>query len=73
MTEPEVFLLPDQFPDAVQLSASLLDQLSVVEPLVATVSGLAENDRVGTGEAGGATVTLTVSLVVPPVPVQIRV
>ncbi len=31
--EPEVLLLPDQSPEAVQLLASLDDQLRVVEPL----------------------------------------
>jgi len=47
--------------------ASMLFQLSVVEPFCDTLPGLAENDNVG---AGAATVTMTVSLIVPPAPLQ---
>ena len=47
--EPDVALLPDQAPEAVQLVASLLFQLSVVEPFVTTLVGLADREAVGVG------------------------
>lgn len=45
--EPDVALLPDQPPDAVQSLARLLVQLIVVEPFIGTVAGLADNEIVG--------------------------
>ena len=45
--EPDVALLPDQPPDAVQSLACLLVQLIVVEPFIGTVAGLADNEIVG--------------------------
>ena len=62
-------MLPDQSPVAVQLVASILFQLSVVEPFCGTLPGLAENDNVGDG---AVTVMLTVSLAVPTGPLQDR-
>ena len=62
-------MLPDQSPVAIQLVASVLFQLSVVEPLRAIAPGFA--DKVNVGD-GAATVMLTVSLAVPPGPLQDR-
>lgn len=49
---PEVALLPDQLPDALQLVELTLLQLRVVEPLGATDAGAAAN--VTSGAARGA-------------------
>ena len=65
---PEVSLLPDQSPDAVQLTASLLSQLRVVEPFCGTLVGSA--DRLTVGIVGVSTETVTESSAVPPVPVH---
>jgi len=70
VSDPAVTLFPDQSPDAVQLVTSVPAQLSVAEPLVFTVPGLAVRESVG---SGAATVTLTVSLTDPPVPLQVKV
>lgn len=69
--DPEVLLLPVQSPEAVQLSASVLDQLSVVEPFIATLDGLADKETVGVCVCAD-TLTLTLSLPVPPLPLQVR-
>ncbi len=53
-------LLPDQFPEAVQLVAFVLVQLRVVEPLMTTLAGLADRETVG--GAGGVTDTLSVEV-----------
>jgi hypothetical protein len=45
--EPDVALLPDQSPDAVQSLARLLLQLIVVKPFIVTVVGLADNEIAG--------------------------
>jgi len=66
--EPEVDLLPDQSPEAVQLVVLLLVQLNVVEPLKGRLVGLAE--RLTRGAEGGETVTLTESLALPPGPLH---
>ncbi|MGD8420064.1 MAG: hypothetical protein PVJ78_06510 [Gammaproteobacteria bacterium] len=65
--------LPDQSPDAVQPSALVLDQLSVVESPDDTLVGFAES--VTSGAAGGAapTETVTESLALPPAPLQVRI
>jgi hypothetical protein len=68
--EPEVVLLPDQSPEAVQPLVLLLFQLSVVEPLNGRLDGLAV--RLTDDAVGPATVTLTESLALPPGPVQVR-
>ena len=60
--------MPDQSPEAVQLVAFELLQDKVVEPPLATDAGLAERLNVGVGK----TVTFTVSLVDPPLPVQFK-
>jgi hypothetical protein len=70
VTTPCVARLPDQSPDAVQLSALLLCQVSVILPLRGTVVGEALRATV---VAGLPTKTFTVSLRVPPGPVQVRV
>ena len=56
--DPEVLLLPDQSPDAEHELALVLDQFSVVEPLLATLVLLADRDTVGADAE--ATFTLTV-------------
>ncbi len=48
--EPEVALFPDQSPDALHPVASVLLQLSVVEPFVTTLVGLADKETVGDGD-----------------------
>jgi hypothetical protein len=45
--EPDVALLPDQSPEAVQSLARLLLQLILVEPFIATAVGLADNEIAG--------------------------
>ncbi len=67
--EPEVALLPDQSPEAIQSVTLLLFQLSVVEPFSDTELGFAEKESVGNG---AATVTLTESFALPPAPLQAR-
>ena len=71
ISKPAVGLLPDQPPDAVQLSASVALQLSVVEPFWETLDGLAV--RFTTGDSGAATATKTESLTLPIGPLQTRV
>ena len=68
--EPEVAILPDQPPEAVQVSTLLLVQLSVVEPFYDTTDGLA--DRLTMGASGSATVTLAEAFAVPPGPLQVK-
>jgi hypothetical protein len=72
---PEVALVPDQPPEAVQEVALVEDQVSVEAPPLVTDVGFAASDTVGTGGGGGAAVTVTVAdaLALPPVPVQVRV
>jgi hypothetical protein len=69
--EPEVFMLPLilQSPEATQLSTLLLVQLSVVEPSYATPDGLA--DKLTEGAEGKETLMFTVSLTLPPNPLQV--
>jgi len=52
-----VALLPDQLPEAVQAVASVLFQVSVVEPFETTLLGFADRETVG----GGADPILTSS------------
>jgi hypothetical protein len=66
---PLVAFVPDQPPDAAQLVAFALLQLSVEEPPTAMLVGLAPNVTVG----GGTTVTVALWLAVPPAPVQLSV
>ena len=65
---PEVALLPDHAPEAVQEVALVDDQVSVEDPPLATDVGFAVSDTVGTGN----TVTVTEALALPPEPVQVR-
>ena len=67
---PEVPLLPDQAPEAVQEVALVEDQVSVEDAPLATEVGFAVSDTVGSGPL--ATVTVAEALAVPPDPVQAR-
>jgi hypothetical protein len=51
---PVVLLVPDQPPLALQLSASVAVQFSVVSPALATLLSAALNESVGAGGAGGS-------------------
>ena len=69
---PEVPLVPDQAPEAVQLVALVEDHVSVeLDPLWIEL-GLAEIETVGAGVAA-VTVTAAEALVLPPDPVQLSV
>ena len=65
---PEVDLVPDQLPEAVQAVALVDDQVSVEEAPFAIEVGLAASDTVG---AGDATVTAADAVALPPAPVQV--
>ena len=67
---PEVALVLDQPPTAVQELVSVEDQVSIEDPPYATDVGFAVSDTVGTG--GGDTVTVADALALPPGPVQVR-
>ena len=67
---PEVALLPDHAPEAVQEVALVDDQVSVEDAPLATEVGLAVSDTVGGGAL--ATVTVVEALALPPEPVQLR-
>jgi hypothetical protein len=66
---PEVALVPDQPPEAVQDVAFVEDQLRVDDSPLKTDAGFAASETVG---AGGPTVTVAVALCVPPDPVHER-
>jgi hypothetical protein len=66
---PEVGLVPDQAPEAVQESAFVEDQVRIEDPPLAIDGGFAASDTAG---AGGNTVTVTAALALPPGPVQVR-
>ena len=66
---PLVGSLPDQPPEAVQRLVFVEDQLSIDEPPVLTVAGLALRLTVG----GAATLTVTDWLALPPGPLQVSV
>ena len=66
---PLVGSFPDQPPDAVQLVALLDDQLSIADPPLLTVVGLALRPTVG----GPETLTVTDWLALPPGPLQASV
>lgn len=65
---PEVALLPDQAPDAVQESAPLDVQVKVEGLPLVTVVGLADRLKLG---AGALTETVTDRVTLPPLPVQV--
>ena len=67
---PFVPSLPDQPPEAVQLVALLEDQLSMADPPLLTVAGLALRRTTG---AGVETLTVTDWLALPPGPLQVSV
>lgn len=70
---PLVARVPVQPPLAVQAVALVADQVSELVPPAATDVGLADSVTVGAaGVTGGLTVTVAEALVVPPVPVQLR-
>ena len=66
---PLVGSFPDQPADAVQLLALLDDQLSIADPPLLTVVGLALRPNVG----GAETLTVTDWLALPPGPLQVSV
>lgn len=70
LLEPRVGCVPDQPPDAAQLAALVVDQVSVDRPPPVTDIGLALKVMVG---AGGFTVTTVDWAALPPVPVQVKV
>lgn len=65
---PEIVLLPDHAPEAVQEAASVDDQLSMEEAPLAIEVGFAVSDTVGIGN----TATVAQALALPPGPVQVR-
>jgi hypothetical protein len=65
---PLTGLVPLQAPLAVQLVASVLDQVRVEELPLVTEVGLALKETVGTG--GAVTLTVTDFVTLPPLPVQ---
>ena len=69
--EPDVALLPNQSPEAVQSVVLVLLQLSVVEPLVTTVVGFADREAVGAD--GPTTINTVYILVAPPFPPRVTV
>jgi hypothetical protein len=71
LSDPVEPRAPLQSPEAVQLVALLLDQLSVALAPEVTVEGEAE--RLTTGAGGGATLTVADWLTLPPGPVQVSV
>lgn len=72
LAEPEVARLPLQPPEAVQEVALVDVQLSVEDPPLATMAGLALKATVGAG-MGALTATLALALALPPGPVQLSV
>ena len=69
-SEPLSDLVPDHPPDAVHEVALAADHVSVAEPPLATVVGVA--DSVTEGAAGCVTVTFTDCVVSPPAPVHVN-
>ena len=69
---PEVGLVPDQSPEAVQEVASVDDHVSMAALPLVTDVGLALIDTIGAGVGGAFTVTITDLLALPPAPVQLR-
>ena len=68
---PLVDSVPDQPPEAVQLLALVEDQLSIADPPLLTVVGLAL--RLTVGLPGAETLTVTDWLALPPGPLQVSV
>ncbi len=70
---PEVALVPDHAPLAVQLVALADDHVSALEPPLVTLAGLALIVTVGAGVVAAVTVTVVDWAAVPPAPVQLSV
>jgi len=64
---PDVVLVPDQAPEAVQDVAFVDDHVSSAAVPLTTLAGFALNVTVG---SGGNTLTVTLLLVLPPAPVH---
>jgi hypothetical protein len=71
-SDPDVALLPLQPPDAVQLVASVLDQLRLDVLPLTTLPGFADSETVGAG-AAGLTVTVTEAVATPLSPSHLNV
>ena len=72
VSDPLTGFAPDQLPDAVQLAASVEDQLRLIVLPRLTLVGLAVSVTVGGGATGSAlTVMVSVSLLLPPAPLQV--
>lgn len=69
--EPAVLREPLQLPDAVQLLASLEFQLRVVVCPRLILDGDTDTLTIGAGDAGAFTMTVALSLAVPPGPLQV--
>jgi len=70
--EPDVAFVPDQSPEALQLLASVDDQLKLIALPRLTLVGLALRLSVGSFAVGGVfTVMVTLSLALPPSPLQL--
>jgi len=63
---PEIALVPDHAPEAVQEVASVDDQASIEDPLLATEVGVAANVTIGDGGADTPPAQLAGSAPVPP-------
>jgi hypothetical protein len=70
-SDPDVALPPLQPPDAVQVVASVLDQLRLDALPLTTLPGFADSETVGAG-VPSVTVTVTESEVRPPGPSQLK-
>ena len=70
-SEPLVARLPLQPPEAIQLVASVELQLKVADCSWSITNGDADRFTAGTGAVTPFTVTVTLSLAVPPSPVQL--
>ena len=66
---PEVGLVPDQPPEAVQETASVEDQVKVEDAPFGTDGGFAPSDTVGTGGGGGGGAELSLP---PPPQAELR-
>lgn len=69
--DPDVVRVPDQAPEAVQLSASVEPQIRVVLDPIVMLTGVASRLTVGAG-TGVVTTADTVFDTDPPGPVQLR-
>jgi hypothetical protein len=70
---PDVTLSPDHAPVALQVSAFVVDQLSVDSPPLCTLVGDAVSSSVGSDGAAATTSTVTRATAPPPSPLQLNV